>query len=375
MHIGYDAKRAFLNNTGLGNYSRWLIKAMASYYPEHEYRLYTPQIKENRHFAFLKKIPHSRIVSPKSKLLSSLWRTKSIVKNLKADGVELYHGLSHELPIGIRQSGIKSILTVHDLIFMRFPQYFGWINRTIYKTKLQYACKAADKIIAISQKTKDDLLELLKVDESKIEVIYQGCDPAFKLHQSDAQRKLVKKKYDLPKRYVLTVGTIEERKNLLLLVKSLVFTKSSVPLVVAGKPTKYLDGVKEFINANNLANRVIFLHEVSFDELPALYQMATLFVYPSRYEGFGIPVLEAINSGVPAIAAKGSCLEEAGGPDSIYVDPDDEYELAKQINRVWNSPALRQNMIAKGFDYAHNFDDEKLAGQLMQLYINTMNHA
>jgi glycosyltransferase involved in cell wall biosynthesis len=179
----------------------------------------------------------------------------------------------------------------------------------------------------------------------------------------------------LPKRYVLTVGTIEERKNLLLLVKSLLHTKSNIPLYVVGKPTAYLDEVKKFINNNNLVGRVTFLHEVSFDELPSLYQMATVFVYPSRYEGFGIPVLEAINSGVPVIAAKGSCLEEAGGPDSLYVDADDEQDLAKQINRVWNSPALRQTMITKGFDYAHNFDDEKLAGQLMQLYINTMNYA
>ncbi|CAM3640841.1 glycosyltransferase family 1 protein [Mucilaginibacter galii] len=375
MTIGYDAKRAFLNNTGLGNYSRWLIKAVASYYPGHEYRLYTPQVKENRHYAFLKKIPHTHIFSPKSKLLSSWWRSKGIVKDLQADGVQLYHGLSHELPFGIRQSNIKCVLTVHDLIFMRFPQYFGFINRAIYKTKLQYACKAADHIIAISHKTKQDLIELLKVDSSKIEVLYQGCDPAIKLHQSDAQRKLVKKKYDLPKRYVLTVGTIEERKNLLLLAKSLLHTKGSVPLIVVGKPTEYLDKVKAFINANNLTQRVIFLHDVSFDELPALYQMATLFVYPSRYEGFGIPVLEAINSGVPVIAAKGSCLEEAGGPDSLYTDPDDEQELAKHINRIWNSPAVRQQMIAKGFDYARNFDDEKLAGQLMQLYQNTLNHA
>lgn len=375
MLVGYDAKRAYLNNTGLGNYSRWLIKAMASYYPEHRYVLYSPKIKENQHSSQLNKLPHTQTVTPQSKFLLPLWRSKGIVAKLKADGVVLYHGLSHELPIGLNQSGIKSVLTVHDLIFMRFPQYFGWINRVIYKAKLQYACKAADKIIAISQTTKDDLVQLLKVDSANIEVIYQGCDPAFKLHQSDAQRKHVRKKYNLPKRYLLTVGTIEERKNLLLLVKALLHTKNSIPLYVVGKPTAYLNEVKKYISAHNLTDRIFFLHQVSFEELPALYQMATLFVYPSRYEGFGIPILEAINSGVPVIAAKGSCLEEAGGPDSVYVDPDDEYELARQVNRLWNSPAIRQQMIAQGFNYAHNFDDEKLAAELMQLYTNTLNHA
>ena len=375
MIIGYDAKRAFLNNTGLGNYSRWLIKCMATFYPQEQYRLYTPKTKENQHLDLLNKFPNTQTVIPHGKILSSWWRTKGIVKDLKKDGVQLYHGLSHELPFGIRQSGIKSVLTVHDLIFMRFPQYYGWIDRTIYETKLKYACKAADTILAISQKTKDDLVELLQVDPNKIEVIYQGCDKPFTLYQSDAQRAMIKKKFKLPKRFLLTVGTIEERKNLLLLVKALLHTKSSIPLFVIGKPTKYMVRVQEFITNNNLSNRITFLHDVSFTELPSFYQLATAFVYPSRYEGFGIPVLEALNSGVPVIAATGSCLEEAGGPDSVYVDPDDEQDLAKKINRVWNSPALRQQMIDKGFEYAHNFDDEKLAAQLMQLYQNTLNHA
>jgi glycosyltransferase involved in cell wall biosynthesis len=375
MTIGYDAKRAFLNNTGLGNYSRWLIKAMATLYPDNVYRLYTPKTKENQHLLLLSKLPNTDTKEPQGKLLSSWWRTKGIVKDLQKDGVELYHGLSHELPLGIKQSGVKSVLTVHDLIFMRYPQYYGWINRTIYETKLKYACKAADKIVAISQRTKDDLVELLQVDPNKIGVIYQGCDKAFTLNQSDAQKALVRKKYSLPKRYLLTVGTIEERKNLMLLVKALLYTKSSVPLIVVGKPTKYLEAVKKYITSNNLGNRVTFLHEVSFLELPSLYQLATIFVYPSRYEGFGIPVLEALNSGVPVIAATGSCLEEAGGSDSLYINPDDEQDLAKKINKVWNTPALRQQMITKGFDHARNFEEEKLTVQLMELYQNTLQYA
>jgi glycosyltransferase involved in cell wall biosynthesis len=375
MIIGYDAKRAFLNNTGLGNYSRWLVKAMAKHCPDNQYILYTPKTRNNNHLAELQRLPHTQTFAPQGKLRLLLWRTKGLVKNLKEDGVQLYHGLSHELPLGINTSGAKSVVTVHDLIFLRYPQYFGWINRQIYKAKLQYACKAADSIIAISQKTKDDLVQLLQVPAGKIEVIYQGCDASFCLYQSDAQRALIKKKYDLPKRYLLTVGTIEERKNLLLLVKALQQAKSSIPLIVVGKPTAYLKEVQKFVDANHLNSRVTFLHQVNFDELPALYQLATLFVYPSRYEGFGIPVLEAINSGVPVIAASGSCLEEAGGPESLYVNPDDAEDLAKKINKVWNTPALRQHMINAGFEYAHNFNEEKLAGQLMQLYQNTLNHA
>jgi glycosyltransferase involved in cell wall biosynthesis len=375
MHIGYDAKRAFLNNTGLGNYSRWLINAMATHQPENSYGLYTPHTRDNVHLKLLRGLKNTRVNTPAQSWLSAWWRTKGVVKNLVQDGVQLYHGLSHELPLGIRQSGIKSVLTVHDLIFMRFPPYYGWINRNIYKSKIKYACKAANHIIAISEKTKQDLMELLQVDEAKISVAYQNCDFAFSLHQGDAHKKAVSKKYQLPKKYLLTVGTIEERKNLLTLVKALLHTRIAMPLVVVGKPTAYLKKVQAFIDAHQLNSRVMFLHQVTFEDLPAVYQLANAFVYPSRYEGFGIPVLEAIKSGVPVIAAKGSCLEEAGGPHSLYFNPDDEQELAQKINQVWNSPTLRQQMATNGFTYARQFNDEALAGQLMHIYQNVLNNA
>jgi len=144
--------------------------------------------------------------------------------------------------------------------------------------------------------------------------------------------------------------------------------ENNMPLVVIGKPTKYLKLVKEYLLANNLINRVIFLHGVEFADLPAIYQLAKVFVYPSRYEGFGIPVLEAITSGTPVIAAMGSCLEEAGGDASVYVDPNDPIDLADKLNAVINNEQLREKMITKGKDYSLNFEDAKLADQLMQLY-------
>ncbi|MFI5159307.1 MAG: glycosyltransferase family 4 protein [Sphingobacteriales bacterium] len=368
MKIGYDAKRAFLNNTGLGNYSRWLVKALAQYHPENTYYLYTPKVKPNPRLNFLQQFSNIKTVIPVGKLIKSWWRSKGIVKDLQRDGINIYHGLSHELPIGIGESGIKSVVTVHDLIFIRFPEQFGRISRTIYRLKVAKACAVADKIIAISKKTKEDLLELLNVDAAKIKVIYQGCDPIFKVEQSAEKKKTVAKKYNLPVDFILSVGTIEERKNLLLLVKALQKVENNIPLVVVGKPTKYLKLVKEYLSVNNLNNKVIFLHSVEFTDLPAIYQLAKVFVYPSRYEGFGIPVLEAITSGTPVIAAKGSCLEEAGGDGSVYVDPDDPGDLADKLNAVMSNEHLREKMIIKGKEYSLNFEDAKLADQLIQLY-------
>jgi glycosyltransferase involved in cell wall biosynthesis len=368
MKIGYDAKRAFLNNTGLGNFSRWLIKTTAEYYPENTYLLYTPKLKPNKWRTFFDSFPNIKIITPAGKYLTALWRSKGVVSNLKADCIDIYHGLSYELPLGIGQSGIKSVVTIHDLIFLRFPQYYSWINRLIYTAKTKRACKTADKVIAISERTKQDLVELLHIDPDKIEVIYQGCAPEFGIKQSSEQKATAKHKYNLPEQFILNVGTIEERKNLMLLAKAMRHLKTNIPVVVVGKATPYLDEVKAFLAANNLTDKMLFRHDVSFDDLPAVYQSARLFVYPSRYEGFGIPVLEALVSGIPVIAATGSCLEEAGGEYSRYVTPNDERELAKKADEVLNDSGLQQSMIAAGLDYAQRFEDRNLAAQLMNVY-------
>jgi glycosyltransferase involved in cell wall biosynthesis len=375
MRIGYDAKRAFLNRTGLGNYSRWLIRSMASFYPHNSYYLYTPKKKQGDGISFPDGLYNVTIVLPASNLIPALWRIAGIVKDLKRDQIELYHGLSHELPANIDKSGIKSVVTVHDLIFMRFPRYFGAINRFIYRTKLKYACRVADKIIAISERTKQDLIELLNVPPDKIEVIYQGCDPAFRQDATSQEKQAVLGKYNLPGEFILSVGTIEERKNLLLLIKALPGVTSPIKLVAIGRQTSYTKKVKQLVNGLGLNNRVIFLDTVNFTDLPAIYQSAKVFVYPSRYEGFGIPVLEALCSGAPVIAATGSCLEEAGGPDSLYVDPDMEKDLAEKINMVLTDETLRQKMTVKGKEYSSNFDDEKLAAQMMVVYQKISQHA
>lgn len=374
MRIGYEGKRAFFNMTGLGNYCRGIIKAMALNHPENEYFLYTPKIIPGMRVDFK---DHKRItvITPKSERFSSLWRSKFIVKDLKAAQLDIYHGLSHELPIGIEKTGIKSVVTIHDLIFKKFPQYFSVIDRTIYSAKVKHACKHADKVVAMSERTKQDLIDLLNIDKDKIEVIYQDCDNMFRAGQTELRQGEVRLKYNLPKKYILSVGTIEERKNLFLLIKAFKQLPIDTQLVVIGKETNYAKKIHQFITRNQLGSRILFISNASFAHLPIIYQLADVFVYPSRYEGFGIPILEALVTGVPVIAAKGSCLEEAGGPDSIYVDPDNEDELAEKLKMLLSNPVLQNTMIEKGKIYAKKFEGKKLSAQLMALYQNLVGHA
>lgn len=372
LKIGFDGKRAANNLTGLGNYSRSLIEQLANEYPANEYFIYTPKAKESiLKFSLFAKPNIHLIIPNKSKFL---WRSFGIKNQLLADKIDLFHGLSHEIPFfGTNKTGIKSIVTIHDLIFLRKPQYYKLIDRIIYKFKSKYACENADRIIAISEKTKEDIIELYQINPSKIDVIYQSCDESFKTEASEIEKQKVKEKYQLPEKYILSVGTIEPRKNLLVIIRALAKTNQNHKLVVIGKETAYAKLVKQEIEKLGLQNRVIFLKNIPFKDLPLIYQLAKLFVLPSYYEGFGIPIIEALFSKVPVIAATGSCLEEAGGPDSLYVHPDDVDGFATAINKVINEENLQQIMTKRGLAYAKKFNAELVSNQLMDCYLKTLN--
>lgn len=370
MKIGFDTKRFFLNSTGLGNYSRDLVRGVLEEEMDNDYFLYTTGGEIDLKTKFLKNHSNVKIVTPTGiyKKMKSYWRSVRLEKQLLKDGVEVFHGLSHEIPRKNKLSKIKYVVTIHDLIFLRFPENYNRIDREIYKKKVEYACTTADKIIAISEQTKRDLMEFLKVPSHKIEVIYQSCAASFH-HISDYRyRHLVQKKYNLPENYILYVGTIEKRKNLATLVEAIGKSNTQLPLVAIGKQTDYTKEVMDMIDKYKLGNQVALLQNVTFLDLPSIYQSANLFVYPSLFEGFGIPVLEALYSKTPVIAATGSCLEEAGGPNSIYVDPKNSDELAQQIDRVIENGELQLEMKEKGFEYAQNFNSQKQAKAVLEVY-------
>lgn len=367
--LGFDAKRAAQNRTGLGNYSRFVIDILKKYYPDNEYILYAPSEKKNKLAKEDGNNVKLKYPTGFQKRISSIWRIFGITDDIIKDRIEIYHGLSNELPLNIRKAkDTKSIVTIHDLIFLRHSEWYKPVDRWIYNHKFRKACINSDKIIAVSQCTKQDIIELYKIEPEKIEVVYQGCDPLFRKKVSESEKQEVREKFHLPEKFILYLGSIEERKNLMLLAKAMKHVKTPVKVIAVGKKTEYADKVKTFITDNSLEKSFEMFHGVEFKYLPALYQMADLFVYPSLYEGFGIPILEALCSGTPVIAAKGSCLEEAGGPDSIYVSPDNEIELAEKIDLIMNNESLRNDIIEKGYAYADNFEESKLAAELNNIY-------
>lgn len=373
MRIGYDGKRAVQNFTGLGNYSRYVVQSLSAFAPENEYWLYAPVHRENQQLSSM--VAESRgMVSvhyPSHWLwrgMTSLWRVGGIRRTLKRDNIQLFHGLSNELPLTIhRVREVKSVVTVHDLIFLRLSHCFSLVDRLIYNYKCRYACKHADHIIAVSECTKRDIIHYYGIPADKISVIYQGCSSLYACRVGKDKRKEVMRSYRLPERYILSVGTIEERKNALAIVKALEYLPDELHFVLVGRPTAYIHQLKEFMTKAGLQDRVHFLHGIPSDDLPAIYQSAETFVYPSVYEGFGIPILEALHSGIPVVAATGSCLEEAGGEHSLYVRPYDVEGLAAAIART-QEPSLRATMIEEGLKWAQRFTEEQMARETMECY-------
>ena len=370
MNIGFDAKRFFLNRTGLGNYSRSTVSLLHKFHPEHSYHLYTPKTGEPGNGV---SCPADLAVhTPPSacRHFGGLWRTALLSRDLKRDNLDIFHGLSHELPLGIRQTKIRSVVTMHDLIFMRYPELYGFLDARIYAAKYRRSCREADLVIAISEQTSRDVQEFFGIPQSKIRVVYQTCDPAFRAPVPEEELRRIRAEWTLPETFILYVGSLIERKNGLGLLQalSLLPEEKRVPLIMVGRGREYKKRLIQASAKLGIAHLVRFLDTVPFRDLPGLYRLATLFVYPSRFEGFGIPILEALCSNTPVITSTGSCFAEAGGDAALYTDPDRPIELARAMDRTLSDSTLRDTMRAAGRVHIEQFFDKTVADNLMQVY-------
>jgi glycosyltransferase involved in cell wall biosynthesis len=368
MIIGYDAKRAFCNRRGLGNYSRDIIRLMSRYSPDNKLLLYTPKISNGLFDPDPTTtgtiLPHRFI----DKQIPSLWRSSGICSDIRAHKVDIFHGLSQELPVGIEKTGAKSVVTMHDAIFVRYPELYDPLYRTIFTKKNRYSCRIADRIIAISEQTKSDIIEFFGADPGKIEVIYQGCNNIFRQSVSTDDLTAIKQKYNLPNEFIVTVGAIEKRKNQGIILDALYRGKIDIPLVIIGGKTKYAEEIAKKTHEYSLEHQIIVLDNVSTTDLPAIYHAALCLIYPSLFEGFGIPILEALCCQTPVITSQGSCFAETGGDAALYIDPKNADDVTEKLLCVLTDKQLTNDMKNRGTVHAEKFTDEKIAQRIIALY-------
>lgn len=373
MKIGFDGKRATHNFRGLGNYSRGIIEGLYTFAPENELFLYTPPFNDPRAINWTNHHPKLKIKTPRnliSKKIPSFWRSFLLEREIKRDEIDLYHGLSHEIPRVSSKRKYKVAVTIHDLIYLRYPEYFPKVDRVVFDKKFRYATQNSDVVIAICEQTKNDLIEFFKTDEKKIKVHYQSCSPVFLLKKSQEEKDLFRQNHHLERPYILNVGAFEERKNQksAVLAFSQIANKFDVDLVLVGNGKKYLHEVKELIHSLKLESRIKILNNFPFHSLPILYQCAEIFFFPSHFEGFGIPIVEALCSSVPVACSKGSCFPESAGPDSLFFDSKNVDEMAQILNVLLNDNERRIDIARKGLLYSERFHLKNSTSELLKIY-------
>ncbi len=366
MRIGFEAKRLFLNDRGLGNYARNLLYGLIKYHSDNHYHLYTTKYSDQHINKSLISPSHVTVHTPNGflgALSKSAWRSLFLGKISSRDNLDVFHGLAQELPKDIRKSKAKAVVTIHDMIFLQHPEFYNPIDRRIYYNKVKFAVNNADHIVAISEQTKNDILNTFKVSEDRISVIYQSCNEVFYDKRSSKEIEQVKQKWNLPQNYILYVGALNENKNVKIILEALnqLKGKFDLPLVIVGKGDGYKKVLIEYATKHNLLSQLIFASEIADPtpvELSSFYQLASTFIFPSFYEGFGIPILEARFSGTPVIASNSSCLKEAGGENSLYFNPNSAEELAGYLQSKPSVELTSPNL----------FHQKELTDKLLQVY-------
>jgi len=300
------------------------------------------------------------------------WENLVLPIRLLVDRIDLLHCVNYSLPFML-SSRIKKVITVHDLIWLKFPDYFP--KDTVYaaKKRFQHACSSADAIISVSENTKKDVLGAFHCEQEKVTVIYLGVDNERfgRMKKESALAQRVRQKYKLPERFILWVGGYRSHKNVVFLCKAFAVAKEQggLPhkLVLCG-PRLPAERVIKTIQEKH-KNDIMVIGPVGDDELPVLYSMADVFVFPSLYEGFGLPVLEAMASGVSVITSNVSSLPEVAGDAAILVNPLDVDEIAHALIKVCTDDELRETLVVKGLERARRFSWENTARKTLELFM------
>lgn len=360
MNIGFDAKRLFLNNTGLGNYSRTLVRNLVKYFPNNTYFLYSPKIERNTETEYFFDKPNINIITPKNGG-GAFWRSRGVLKEIKNHELEVFHGLSNELPYRIKQEGIKSVVTIHDVIFERYPKQYAFFDRMMYRSKTKNCINQANKIVSISHQTTEDIIRYYGAPNNKISLIYQTCNPSFTDQPIEFKSK--------SNEYFLYVGSIIERKNLISIFKAMlqIDEPARKKLIVVGTGAAYFKKAKSFAIENNLEKWLDWRGVMGNVELRSLYENSIALIYPSIFEGFGIPVIESMFAGRPVITSNLSSLKEAGGNGAMLIDPFNVSELTNAMKQIVDLD-YQKSMQDKMATHLEKFDPEKLSTDLMNLY-------
>lgn len=361
MKIGIYARHLSGISGGVKEYAQSMISNLIHCLRDED-MLYIIHNSDEKHFTSKENKVEEIIIYSKNRLVCDFILAPSIINKLKLDVVWFIH---NTIPFFIKS---KKIVTIHDLAYY-LPQHNAYkLPDSLYmRFMIKNSCKRADKIIAVSENTKRDIVQLLNIKEEKIKIIYEGVEDKFTKVTEEKKLKNIKEKYNLPDRFILNTGSITPRKNILNLIKA--FNRISndnkgIHLVLTGgigwKNSKETDLI-------NNHPRIKKTGHVDSQDMPALYSLAELLIYPSVYEGFGLPIIEAQSCGCPVISSNTSSLVEVGGDSVYYINPNNEKDISEAMLKVITSKELKEELIKKGNTNIKRFSWEKAANEVLQL--------
>ncbi len=373
MRIGIDYTAAIHQQAGIGRYTRGLVEALAKLDSKHEYVLFvaggkspTPdfgfRMPDNFH---VKRIPLS------DRFLTITWHRLRLPLpvDLFTGPVDIFHSPDYVLP-PLRQG--RKLVTIHDLSFFRYPDGAEPSLRQYLCRAVPDAVRRADLVLADSENTMQDIIELLGVAPGKVQVLYPGVDKRFIPLEDDELLMRVRHLYGLPIPFILSLSTLEPRKNLIFLLDAYAALRATGDvthkLVIVGEKGWLYEGIFRRVKELCLEREVIFLGFVADENLPALYNLAEVFVFPSLYEGFGLPPLEAMACGTPVITSQGSSLPEVVGEAGLMVSSEDTEALTQAMRKVLDDPARREDLAKKGVRRAREFAWQSSARKLLTIY-------
>ena len=374
MRIGLDGKVLTLRAGGIGRYAINLTRAMlaeaAARRRDLEFVIFTGPQTSRRVMEEFRGRCTERFLGAKSSLLRSV---AHIPLALRRTRIDVFHGMDH---VGIPFAGKtgKCVVTVHDVIPLVLPRTFTRRHRLVVRTALARVRRQADLIIVPSRAVQRDVVQYLRVPEDRVAVTPHGCEARFNPSRDAASLGAATARYGLPARYLLAVGTLEPRKNLTTLVRAFARLRDrseidpGVGLVLAGARGWLDDPIFGTVQSLGLDDAVRFPGFIDDDDLPAVYQRAELVVFPSLYEGFGLPLLEAMACGVPVVASNTSALPEVAGGAAMLVDPLDAAGMAQAIARLLGDKALRRRLRDGGLARAAQFSWQTAARQTLDAY-------
>jgi glycosyltransferase involved in cell wall biosynthesis len=352
MKIAIDVQTILGQKTGFGFYVNNLTQNLKAIDKKNEYFLLKPKTDKD--------------LSAPQRLL---WDQIDVPNLARKNHVDILHQPCFSAPI--IHSNMKVVVTIHDLIAILYGQDIPFFSRQFFGRWMPFSYKFADRIIAISNHTKKDIIKFLHVPEEKIKVIYLAAADTFRKKNTKEEIEKIKAKYQTGDKYILHTGTLNPRKNLEFLIKVFHEVIKELPnynLVIAGKKGWYYEGLFELVSKLNLDKKVIFAGYIPDEDAPILYQGSSLFVFPSLYEGFGLPPLEAMSSGVPVVSSNTSSLPEVIGDGGILLSPQDKSAWIKAIKKILKDDNFRKKMSQKAIDQAQSFSWEKCAKETLAVY-------